>query len=331
MVFFNFFPPRKKILQGGSSAPLPLRYSVHSQDFSNPGACSELRLWGNPERQRGWGWTRSGSRSGVPGLRTPSGAATPLRRGLRRGEASSLPFLGAGVPSGALGKGSSEASKWPHVKKAWASVKARPGGGRRNKKAALSLWEEIILCPANSDQFTHRLHINQKMELKLTRIWSLNHYSNPGATAGQMPKGRLVPRCWGGARRSIGIGDRGHRRPLSPGPGVRPLHRDLSRSRSTCSSTQLPTDAGPGGRRRRGEEGLRAASWPRHTGQDGVRDTGWTRRAEEQQQVLSFQCHQRLEGGMPLQLGRSCTNSKVGGEYKGGKKKVLGLWAWVWR
>lgn len=41
------------------------------------------------------------------------------------------------------------------------------------------------------------------MELKLTRIWSLNHYSNRGATAGQMPKGRLVPRHWGGVRHSI--------------------------------------------------------------------------------------------------------------------------------
>lgn len=77
------------------------------------------------------------------------------------------------------------------------------------------------------------------MELELTRIWSLNHYSNPGATAGQMPKGRLVPRHWGEVRHSIGSGDQAAA-VTDREAGVHPCQRDLSRSRVTSSTSHCP-------------------------------------------------------------------------------------------
>lgn len=77
------------------------------------------------------------------------------------------------------------------------------------------------------------------MELKLTRIWSLNHYSNPGATAGQMPKGRLVPRHWGGVRHSISFRDQATT-VTSREAAVHPLQRDLSTGRVTSSTSHCP-------------------------------------------------------------------------------------------
>lgn len=173
------------------------------------------------------------------------------------------------------------------------------------------------------------------MELKLTRIWSLNHYSNPGATAGQMPKGRLVPRHWGGLRHSIDFGDQATA-VTNREAAVRPLQRDLSRSRVTsstshCPLTQALVGAGAAG-------GHRATPWPCSS----TLDRGWSSRAEGWQKILSPQGHQD-PGGMTLLLGRSCTSSR-GEKHKGKEKSVwfmsLGLeinppswrgWSILWR
>lgn len=157
------------------------------------------------------------------------------------------------------------------------------------------------------------------MELELTRIWSLNHYSNPGATAGQMPKGRLVARCRGGER--CGIGDRSHRRWLSPGPGIHPLHGDLSRSRLTSSSTQSPltqalVGAGAaGGSRGRILTSAHRAGWgPRH----GLDQPG---RAMATGPLLSVP---PAPGRDDLTAGKKL-HQQQGGEKIKEKKKVLGL------
>lgn len=112
-----------------------------------------------------------------------------------------------------------------------------------------------------------------------------------------MPKGRLVPWCWGGVRRSIGIGEHG----CHPQQGWVSIsfQRDLGRSMLTFSSTQCPQLQALEAAGTVGKLGAASESW--HSEQDGVQAMGWTGWAEEQQQVPTFHCHQ-CPGGMILQL-----------------------------